>query len=38
MPIRLREDRLVAAILEIDYDAFMAEKDAMLEEITAPTQ
>jgi hypothetical protein len=32
-PIRLRTERLVAAILEIDYDAFMAEKDAMLEEI-----
>lgn len=33
MPIRLRTDRLVAAILGIDYNAFMAEKDAMLEEI-----
>lgn len=29
-PIQLRDDRLVAAILGIDYDAFMAEKDAML--------
>jgi hypothetical protein len=37
-PIRLRTDKLVAAILEIDYDAFMAEKDAMLEEIRSPAQ
>jgi hypothetical protein len=38
MPIRLRTDRLVAAILEIDYDAFMAEKDAMLAEIRAASE
>lgn len=30
--IRLRTDKLVAAMMGIDYAAFMAEKDAMLEE------
>lgn len=34
-PIRLREGKLVGAIMGVDYDAFMAEKDAMYEEMVA---
>lgn len=36
-PIQLRTDRLVAAIMGIDHQAFLAEKDQMVEDLRAVT-